>query len=201
MATDHSKQKQMDPEHIKIRIAGAADEQYAAAISIETALSAKARGSGISQRSPEMIIDKMREGKAVIAVCDNGEWAGFSYIEVWANGEFVSNSGLIVSPRFRQKGVAAAIKKKIFQLSRKKYPSARIFSITTGLAIMKMNARLGFQPVTYSELTTEKKFWQGCRSCVNYNILRGKNCSNCLCSAMLFNPADHKTPKTVEAIG
>ncbi len=188
----------MDPEHIKIKIAGAADEQYAAAISIETALSAKARGSGISQRSPESIITKMREGKAVIAVCDDGSWAGFSYIEVWANGEFVSNSGLIVSPRFRQKGVAAAIKKKIFRLSRKKYPDARIFSITTGLAIMKMNARLGFEPVTYSEITTEKKFWQGCRSCVNYNILSGKNYSNCLCTAMLFNPVDHK--KTTEAI-
>lgn len=200
MAIDHAKQKQMDPEHIKIRIAGAADEQYAAAISIETALSAKARGSGISQRSPEMIISKMREGKAVIAVCDDGNWVGFSYIEVWANGEFVSNSGLIVSPRFRQNGIAAAIKKKIFRLSRRKYPAAKIFSITTGLAIMKMNARLGFQPVTYSELPAEKKFWQGCRSCVNYNILRGKNCSNCLCTAMLFNPADHKTPKIMEAI-
>lgn len=185
----------MDPEHIKIRIAGADDEQYAVAISSETALSAKARGSGISQRSPESIIAKMREGKAVIAVCSDGSWAGYSYIEVWGNGEFVSNSGLIISPRFRQKGVAAAIKRKIFRLSRKKYPAARIFSITTGLAIMKLNARLGFQPVTFSELTAEKKFWQGCRSCVNYKVLRGKNYSNCLCTAMLFNPADHRIKK------
>lgn len=134
-------------------------------------------------------MQKMREGKAIIAVTSDGEWAGFSYIEIWSGGELVSNSGLIVSPAFRRSGVAAAIKQKIFELSRQKYPEAKIFSITTGLAIMKMNARLGFEPVTFNEITHDGKFWEGCRSCVNFEILKGKECRNCLCTAMLYAPA------------
>lgn len=177
----------MDPEGVIIRIAGATDEQYAEAISAETKRSAIERGSGISERPASVIIQKMREGKAIIAVTGNGEWAGFSYIEVWSKSEFVSNSGLIVSPAFRRGGVAAAIKEKIFELSRRKYPEAKIFS-TTGLAIMKMNARLGFEPVTFNEITHEEKFWEGCRSCVNFDILKGKQYKNCLCTAMLFTP-------------
>ena len=182
----------MDPEGVIIRIAGTTDEQYAEAISAETKRSAIERGSGISERPASVIIQKMREGKAIIAVTGNGEWAGFSYIEVWSKGGFVSNSGLIVSPAFRRSGVAAAIKHMIFELSRTKYPEAKIFSITTGLAIMKMNARLGFEPVTFNEITHEERFWEGCRSCVNYDILKGKQCKNCLCTAMLYTPINKK---------
>ncbi|QEC44778.1 N-acetyltransferase [Pseudobacter ginsenosidimutans] len=178
----------MDPEGFIIRIAGQMDEQYAAAISAETERSAIERGSGISKRPASCIIQKMREGKAVIAVTEAGEWAGFSYIEVWSNGEFVSNSGLIVAPAFRRTGVAAAIKERIFQLSRALYPQAKIFSITTGLAIMKMNARLGFEPVTFNEITKDAAFWEGCKSCVNHSILQSKKCKNCLCTAMLYMP-------------
>ncbi|MBO9634733.1 MAG: N-acetyltransferase [Chitinophagaceae bacterium] len=178
----------MDPEGVIVRIAGQQDEQYAEAISAETERSAIERGSGISQRPASCIIQKMREGKAVIAISETGEWAGFSYIEVWSNGEFVSNSGLIVSPAFRGSGVAAGIKALIFELGRQLYPDARIFSITTGLAIMKMNARLGFEPVTFNEITRDAAFWEGCRSCVNFNILESKKCKNCLCTAMLYTP-------------
>lgn len=179
----------MDPEGVIVRIAGQQDEQFAGAISAETERSAIERGSGISQRSASSIIQKMREGKAVIALTSKGEWVGFSYIEVWSKGEFVSNSGLIVSPPFRKSGVAARIKELIFQVSRRLYPAARIFSITTGLAIMKMNARLGFDTVTFNEIPQDEAFWEGCRSCVNYDILQRKKCKNCLCTAMLYTPS------------
>lgn len=183
----------MDPESVIIRKATKADAKYAVQIAEETERSAIARGSGIAKRSPESILEKMAEGKAVIAVAATGEWAGFSYFEVWAHGEFISNSGLIVSPAFRKGGVARAIKKKVFSLGRRKYPDAKVFSITTGLAIMKLNTRLGFEPVTYNEITQEPSFWQGCRSCVNYPVLQSKGFGNCLCTAMLFTP--RKTAK------
>ena len=177
-----------DSNELIIRIANAEDAKYALTIINEMESSAKIRGTGISKRSPEYICTKMEKGNAIIATTINGEWVGFSYIEIWSNGEFVSNSGLIVSPDWREKGVASAIKEKIFNLSRQKYPKAKIFSITTGMAIMKLNTRLGFEPVIYDAITHDEKFWQGCKSCVNYNILQGKGCKNCLCTAMLFDP-------------
>jgi hypothetical protein len=182
----------MEPDSIIVRYADSNDEQYAQQIINEMESSAKARGTGISKRSPESIALKMRERKAVIALTAVGEWVGFSYIAVWANGEFVSNSGLIVNPLYRRQGVAKAIKEKIFQLSREKYPQAKVFSITTSMAIMKMNTHLGFEPVTFDQLAVGESFWQGCKSCVNYDILQGKQCKNCLCTAMLFTPARKK---------
>ncbi len=157
--------------------------------------SAKERGTGIAKRTPEYIEKKMDEGKAVIAVTDDGTWVGFCYIETWSHGEYVANSGLIVSPSFRKSGVAKAIKKRIFNLSREKYPDAKIFGLTTGLAVMKINSELGYEPVTYSELTQDDAFWDGCKSCVNYPILLSKGRKNCLCTAMLYDPKDHYKPE------
>ncbi|MDE3236609.1 MAG: GNAT family N-acetyltransferase [Bacteroidota bacterium] len=157
--------------------------------------SAKARGTGIAKRSPEYVANKMLEGKAVIAVTTTGEWVGFCYIEEWSHGKFVANSGLIVSPEYRKSGVAKQIKKRIFELSREKYPTAKIFGLTTGLAVMKINSELGYKPVTYSELTDDETFWAGCKSCVNYDILMSKGRKNCLCTAMLFDPAEHLEPQ------
>lgn len=159
------------------------------------ASSAKARGTGIAKRSPEYIQQKMREGKAVIAFNEDGIWAGFCYIETWSHGEYVANSGLIVSPNFRKGGLAKAIKKKIFELSRQKFPDSKIFGLTTGLAVMKINSDLGYEPVTYSELTQDEAFWAGCKSCVNYDILMSKERKNCLCTAMLYDPKDHYEPE------
>lgn len=159
------------------------------------ASSAKARGTGIAKRSPDYIEQKMEEGKAVIALTTSGEWVGFCYIEAWEHNKFVANSGLIVSPEFRKTGVAKSIKKKIFELSREKYPDAKIFGLTTGLAVMKINSDLGYEPVTYSELTNDEQFWAGCKSCVNYDILMSKERKNCMCTAMLFDPADHYEPE------
>lgn len=178
-----------------ILIADESHFHYAETIVEEMAESAKARGTGIAKRSPEYIREKMREGKAVIALSEKGEWAGFCYIETWSHGEYVANSGLIVSPHFRKGGLAKMIKKKIFQLSRQKYPEAKIFGLTTGLAVMKINSELGYEPVTYSELTQDEAFWAGCKSCVNYEILMSKERKNCMCTAMLFDPKDHYEPE------
>lgn len=180
----------MEPyEQIIVRVATAADAPYATQITDEMAHSAQARGTGIARRSPEYVAQKMEEGKSVIAITSSGRWVGFCYIETWTHGQFVANSGLVVQPDFRGLGVATAIKKRIFQLSREKYPDAKIFGLTTGLAVMKINSELGYEPVTYSELTQDTAFWNGCRSCVNYPILESKNFRNCLCTSMLFDPA------------
>jgi len=183
----------VDNQNIIIRAATPADKVYAKMITDEMESSAMARGTGIAKRSPEYIAEKIDEGKAVIAVTKDGEWVGFCYIETW-EGEYVANSGLIVSPEFRKSGVAKAIKQHIFQLSREKYPEAKIFGLTTGLAVMKINSDLGYEPVTYSELTPDEKFWAGCKSCVNYDILMSKERKNCLCTAMLYDPKDHYEP-------
>lgn len=153
----------------------------------EMETSAKERGTGIAKRSPDYITKKILEGKAIIALNSNNEWAGFCYIETFQNEEYVANSGLIVAPQFRKSGLARIIKSKVFELSRKKYPNAKIFGLTTGLAVMKINSDLGYNPVTYSELTSDEKFWKGCQSCVNYEILKSKDFKNCLCTAMLYN--------------
>jgi len=180
----------MTIQDFDIQVASAQHIDYAQVICDEMAESAKARGTGIAQRSPEYVANKMLEGKAVIALHKDGTWAGFCYIETWSHGDFVANSGLIVSPPFRKAGLAKAIKHKIFELSRTKYPEAKLFGLTTGLAVMKINSELGYEPVTYSELTQDEEFWKGCRSCVNYDILTSKERKNCMCTAMLFDPAE-----------
>lgn len=172
-----------------VRAATADDKKYATIITDEMASSAEKRGTGIARRSPEYVSKKMEEGKAVIALTPQGNWVGFCYIEAWGHEKFVANSGLIVSPDFRGQGVATDIKRKIFDLSREKYPEAKIFGLTTGLAVMKINSELGYEPVTYSELTDDEQFWKGCQSCVNYATLMSKDRKNCFCTAMLFDPA------------
>jgi hypothetical protein len=185
----------LDDQHIIIRVATPADKVYSKTITDEIESSAAARGTGIAKRSPEYIEEKIDQGKAVIAITDDDIWVGFCYIETWSHGEYVANSGLIVSPAFRKSGVAKAIKKRIFDLSREKYPEAKIFGLTTGLAVMKINSDLGYEPVTYSELTQDEAFWAGCKSCVNYDILMGKERKICMCTAMLYDPKDHYKPE------
>jgi ribosomal protein S18 acetylase RimI-like enzyme len=152
----------------------ASQEHFVLAESIchEMAESAKARGTGIAKRTPEYLREKMSEGKAIIATDDvDGSFVGFCYIETWQHGNFVANSGLIVNPSYRQYGVAKAVKAKAFELSRERYPEAKIIGITTSLAVMKINSDLGYEPTTFSELPVDDNFWKGCQSCVNYDIL------------------------------
>jgi hypothetical protein len=153
--------------------------------------SAIIRGTGIAKRSPDYIIKKMQNSDAVIALA-NGKFAGFCYIESWSHGKFVANSGLIVHPDFRKLGLAKKIKERVFEYSQQKYPGAKIFGITTGLAVMKINSELGYKPVPFSELTDDPTFWNGCRGCTNFDILERKEYKMCLCTGMLYDPADKK---------
>jgi hypothetical protein len=189
----------VEQSKIIVRIATSADFKHAQTITDEMATSAQARGIGIAKRSTEYIQQKMEEGKAVIAHTEDDTWVGFCYIEAWGKEGFVANSGLIVAPAFRKTGIAKNIKKRIFDLSREKYPKAKIFGLTTGLAVMKINSDLGYEPVTYSELTDDENFWAGCKSCVNYDILMSKERKNCMCTAMLYDPADHFEPEETAA--
>jgi hypothetical protein len=175
---------------IEVRIALPADVKYVYPILKEMEHSARARRTGIARRTPQSLCQKIYDGKAVIALAPGGEWAGFSYIESWSNGEFVSNSGLIVNPAYRKAGVATAIKQEIVALSGRRYPAAKIFSITTGAAVMKMNHQLGFEPVIYSDITQDSTFWDQCRHCVNHSILESNERKMCLCTAMIFYPGN-----------
>ena len=156
--------------------------------------SAKARGTGIAKRSPDYIKQKMVEGKAVVATTADGKFVGFCYIESWGHGKYVANSGLIVHPEHRKSGVAKEIKQKIFDLTRKTYPAAKIFGITTSLAVMRINSALGYKPVTFSELTDDDNFWKGCASCTNYDVLTRTNRKMCLCTGMLYDPVEEEKP-------
>lgn len=181
----------MDKMSFKVQVASVAHVGFAEEICRLMEESAKVRGTGIAKRQPEYVQNKMLEGKAVIAFY-NEELAGFCYIESWGGKKFVANSGLIVKPEFRKSGLARLIKQKSFELSRKKFPDAKIFGITTSLAVMKINSELGYKPVTFSELTDDDSFWQGCASCVNYDILQRNQRRMCLCTAMLYDPAKEK---------
>jgi hypothetical protein len=174
-----------------------ADDQYLRYVDdINTAIdeASKQRGTGIARRTYEYLAAKMHEGKAIIAL-EGDVFAGFCYIETWGDKKFVANSGLIVRPEYRGIGLAKAIKQKAFELSRTKYPDSKIFGLTTGLAVMKINHELGYRPVTYSELTDDEQFWNGCKGCVNYDILTRMNRSKCLCTGMLYDPAWEKVKK------
>ena len=160
---------------------------------------AQVRGTGIAKRKPEYIVSKMENGNAVIAL-DGNKFAGFCYIEAWGHGKFVANSGLIVHPDFRNLGLAKKIKKIVFNHSRTKFPNAKVFSITTGLAVMKLNSDLGYKPVTFSELTDDQSFWKGCQTCKNYDVLTRTEQQMCLCTGMLYDPKkqNKEEPKEVK---
>ena len=172
---------------MEIAVANQSHVKYAKLISDTITESAKVRGTGIAMRSPEYIIKRLVNGNAIIAL-DGDNFAGFCYIEVWGHKKFVANSGLIVHPDYRNQGLAKKIKTAVFELSRKKFPEAKIFGITTGLAVMKMNYQLGYKPVTFSELTNDPDFWKGCQTCKNFDILTRTEQKMCLCTGMLFDP-------------
>lgn len=182
---------------MKIIIANKSHAQYAEIICTTIEESAKVRGTGIARRTPEYIIGKMEKGNAVIAL-DGEKFAGFCYIETWSHDRYVANSGLIVHPDFRHQGLAKEIKEVVFNHSRKMYPNAKIFGITTGLAVMKINYELGYQPVPFSELTDDDSFWKGCQTCKNYDILTRTERNMCLCTGMMYDPERKKDTKKTQ---
>ncbi len=160
---------------------------------------AKVRGTGIARRKPEYLAQKIKEAKAVIALCD-GRFAGFSYIETWEHKRYVTTSGLIVHPDFRGLGVSKKIKDLTFSLARTRWPNAKIFSLTSGAAVMVMNTQLGYKPVTFAELTTDDAFWKGCEGCVNVDVLKRTDRHFCICTAMLFDPEEHLPAKIPQEV-
>tara|TARA_Y100000385_G_scaffold234141_1_gene247294 strand:+ start:1374 stop:1985 length:612 start_codon:yes stop_codon:yes gene_type:complete len=170
---------------------------YAKTISACIDESAKSRGTGIARRTPEYIHAKLRNGNAVIAL-DQEEFAGFCYIEVWGHGKYVAHSGLIVAPKYRGQGLAKKIKKEVFELSLKKYPEAKVFGITTGMAVMKINYQLGYKPVHFSELTDDPEFWKGCQTCKNFDVLTRTEQKMCLCTGMLYDPKEEIKTKKID---
>ncbi|HOF56176.1 MAG TPA: GNAT family N-acetyltransferase [Prolixibacteraceae bacterium] len=173
---------------ISVEVAAEKHLKYVDTINDTIDMAAKQRGTGIARRTHEYLARKITEGKAIIAL-EKEEFAGFCYIESWGTAKYVANSGLIVSPEYRGIGLATEIKRKAFELSRKKFPDAKLFGLTTGLAVMKINHSLGYRPVTFSELTDDDAFWNGCQGCVNYDILQRTNRTKCLCTSMLYDPA------------
>ncbi|MDX1629969.1 MAG: GNAT family N-acetyltransferase [Fulvivirga sp.] len=167
-----------------ILVANQSHFKYALVICEMMKDAAKVRGTGIAKRSPAYIRGKLNEGKAVIAL-DHDKAIGFCYIESWEGQKYVANSGLIVHPDYRNTGLARAIKKQTFLLSKKMFPQALLFGITTSMAVMKINASLGYEPVSFSALTKDEQFWKGCESCTNYDILQRTNKSMCLCTGMV----------------
>jgi hypothetical protein len=186
-------------KNIKVLVAGKEHLKYVDEINDAIDVASKQRGTGIARRTFEYLASKIEAGKAIIALHGDA-FAGFCYIETWGNKGFVANSGLIVVPEYRGYGLAKEIKRKAFQLSRKQYPEAKIFGLTTGLAVMKINHELGYKPVTFSELTEDDQFWNGCKSCVNYDILERMERTKCLCTGMLYDPAWEKVPKKENGI-
>ncbi len=172
---------------MRVVIADQSHSKYAEIICQTIDEAALVRGTGIAKRKPEYIITKLENGNAVIAL-DGDNFAGFCYIEAWSHGKFVANSGLIVHPDYRGIGLAKQIKKVVFEHSRAKFPNAKIFSITTGLAVMKLNSELGYKPVTFSELTEDQSFWNGCQTCKNFDVLQRTQQKMCLCTGMLYDP-------------
>nr|WP_294935360.1 GNAT family N-acetyltransferase [uncultured Flavobacterium sp.] len=181
---------------MNVTIAVAQKEHYdfAQLICDTIEVSALQRGTGIAKRTPEYIRKKIAQQDAVIALVD-GKFAGFCYIESWEHGKFVAHSGLIVHPDYRHLGLAKKIKTFVFEYSQKKHPDAKIFGITTGLAVMKINSDLGYRPVPFSELTDDPSFWAGCKTCTNYDILQRKENKMCLCTGMLYDPNAKKNQK------
>ena len=175
---------------VKIEVASEKHIKYVDEILKTIEDATKVRGTGIAKRKPEYIEQKIKEGKAIIAM-DGDKFVGFCYIESWDHEQFVANSGLIVKEEYRGQGVAKRIKRMAFELSREKFPDAKIFGLTTGAAVMKINTELGYVPVTFSDLTTDPTFWKGCESCINYDILCRNDCTRCLCTGMLYDPAKH----------
>lgn len=183
---------------VEIIIANENHFQFAEQICEVIEASAQVRGTGIAKRTPDYVLKKMEAGNAVIAL-SNGLFAGFCYIESWGHGKYVAHSGLIVHPDFRKQGLAKRIKEFIFNYSLEKYPEAKIFGITTGLAVMKINSDLGYKPVTFSELTDDPKFWAGCQTCTNFEILKSKEYKMCLCTGMLYDKTQkQKDAQTIE---
>jgi GNAT superfamily N-acetyltransferase len=184
---------------IDVVVADETHEKYVDTILETISEAAKVRGTGIAKRTHEYVANKMREAKAVIAL-DGDKFAGFSYIETWQDKKYVTTSGLIVHPDYRGRGLAKRIKDMTFTLARTRWPHAKIFSLTSGAAVMAMNTQLGYKPVTFADLTQDESFWKGCEGCVNVDILHRTGRKYCICTGMLYDPEEYLPAKLSEEV-
>jgi len=182
-------EKELD---IDVMVADVSHEKYVDIILETIEAAAKVRGTGIAKRTHEYVAQKIREGKAIIALCGD-DFVGFQYIESWGNKQYVATSGLIVDDKYRHRGIAKRIKHAAFQLARLRWPNAKLFSLTSGSAVMKLNTELGYIPVTFADLTDDEAFWKGCEGCVNHDVLRRTDRKYCICTAMLYDPKDPRS--------
>ncbi|WP_302214673.1 GNAT family N-acetyltransferase [uncultured Prevotella sp.] len=189
----------MNKEDITVMVADASHEKYVDTILDTIEKAAKVRGTGIAKRTHEYVATKMKEAKAVIALYGD-DFVGFSYIETWGNKQYVTTSGLIVDPKFRGLGVAKRIKDLTFTLARTRWPHAKIFSLTSGAAVMAMNTQLGYHPVTFADLTDDEAFWRGCEGCINVDVLKRTGRKYCICTGMLYDPEEHLPAKLPEEV-
>ena len=188
---EKKEKRTFENSNIRIVVADASHEKYVDEILQTIREAARKRGTGIAERTHEYLATKIKESKAILAL-DGDRFAGFSYIETWGNKHYVTTSGLIVHPDYQGLGVARHIKDYTFTLARLRWPHAKIFSLTSGDAVMKMNTDLGYVPVSFNQLTDDEAFWRGCESCVNYDILQRNGRHLCLCTGLLYDPAEHK---------
>ena len=186
-------------EEIKVMVADASHEKYVDFILKTIEDAAKVRGTGIAKRTHEYLTTKMKEAKAVIALSGD-KFAGFSYIETWGNKRYVTTSGLIVHPDFRGLGLAKRIKDMTFTLARTRWPHAKICSLTSGAAVMAMNARLGYRRVTFADLTDDEAFGRGCEGCINVDVLKRTGRKYCICTGMLYDPEEHLPAKLPQEV-
>ena len=189
----------MNKEDITVMVADPSHEKYVDTILDTIEKAAKVRGTGIAKRTHEYVATKMKEAKAVIALYGD-EFVGFSYIETWGNKQYVTTSGLIVDPKFRGLGVAKRIKDLTFTLARTRWPHAKIFSLTSGAAVMAMNTQLGYHPVTFADLTDDEAFWRVCEGCINVDVLKRTGRKYCICTGMLYDPEEHLPAKLPENV-
>ena len=186
-------------DNIRIVVAEAAHEIYVDTILATIEEAAKKRGTGIAKRTHEYVATKMKEAKAILAL-DGDKFAGFSYIETWGNKHYVTTSGLIVHPDYQGRGVAKRIKDYTFTLARIRWPHAKIFSLTSGDAVMKMNTALGYVPVSFNQLTDDEAFWRGCEGCINVDVLKRTGRKYCICTGMLYDPEEHLPVKLPQEV-
>lgn len=184
----------MTSEELVVEVASEKHLKYVDEILKTIEDAAKVRGTGIAKRKPEYLYEKINQAKAVIAL-KGDRFAGFSYIETWEHQRYVTTSGLIVHPDFRGLGLAKRIKDVTFTLARLRWPKAKIFSLTSGAAVMAMNTKLGYKPVTFADLTEDEAFWKGCEGCINVDVLKRTGRKYCICTGMLFDPEEHLPAK------
>lgn len=183
-----------DSSSSPVRVVFATPEHVGHASALAALIDAAAQdpNTGLARRTATYIAEKMRAGNAVIAIGPGDEAAGFCYVETWEHGRYIANSGLIVSPDFRGHGLAKRIKACAFELSRTKYPDAKVFGLTTSPAVMSINSDLGYRPVAFAELTSDDAFWAGCQTCAFFDVLTRTHRVNCLCTGMLYDPTRHE---------